>query len=102
MTSSRSSQPAKARELLPRQAGQELDPAQLVDGGGHVARAHRDTWPMGFLDGWRHCPRCAGDLRVEGGKATCTRCGYAVWANPVPGAQALVEQDRHVLLGRRP
>jgi ADP-ribose pyrophosphatase YjhB (NUDIX family) len=56
---------------------------------------------MGFLDGWRHCPRCAGDLGVENRKATCTRCGYAVWANPVPGAQALVERDGHVLLGRR-
>jgi 8-oxo-dGTP diphosphatase len=56
---------------------------------------------MGFLDGWRHCPRCAGDLGVENSKATCARCGYAVWANPVPGAQALVERDGRVLLGRR-
>jgi ADP-ribose pyrophosphatase YjhB (NUDIX family) len=56
---------------------------------------------MGLLDGWRHCPRCTGELRVTDGKATCARCGYAVWANPVPGAQALVERDGTVLLGRR-
>jgi len=56
---------------------------------------------MGFLDGWRHCPRCAGALRAEDGKVTCVQCGYAVWANPVPGAQALVERDGRLLLGRR-
>jgi 8-oxo-dGTP diphosphatase len=56
---------------------------------------------MGFLDGWRHCPRCSGPLERLDGKVTCGGCGYAVWANPVPGAQALVERDGRVLLGRR-
>jgi 8-oxo-dGTP diphosphatase len=56
---------------------------------------------MAFLDGWRTCPRCAGPLRPERGKVTCEQCGYVVWANPVPGAQALVERDGCVLLGRR-
>jgi ADP-ribose pyrophosphatase YjhB (NUDIX family) len=56
---------------------------------------------VGLLDGWRHCPRCAGDLEAGDGKVTCARCGYAVWANPVPGAQALVERDGRILLGRR-
>ena len=56
---------------------------------------------MGFLDGWRTCPRCSGPLRHQSGKVTCARCGYEVWANPVPGAQALVERDGRVLLGRR-
>lgn len=56
---------------------------------------------MGLLDGWRHCPRCSGPLERHDGKVNCVDCGYAVWANPVPGAQALVERDGRVLLGRR-
>ena len=60
---------------------------------GYVSR-------MGLLDGWRFCPLCAGAARGPG-KVTCTTCGYEVWANPVPGAQALVERDGRVLLGRR-
>jgi 8-oxo-dGTP diphosphatase len=32
---------------------------------------------------------------------TCAACGAVFWANPVPGAQALVERDGRVLLGRR-
>ena len=35
------------------------------------------------------------------GSARCGACGHEVWANPVPGAQALVERDGRVLLGRR-
>ena len=56
---------------------------------------------MGILDGWRFCPRCAGELAPRPGSARCGACGYEVWANPVPGAQALVERDGKVLLGRR-
>ena len=56
---------------------------------------------MGLLDGWRFCPLCSGPLRSAPGKVTCARCGKEVWANPVPGAQALVERDGRVLLGRR-
>ena len=56
---------------------------------------------MGILDGWRFCPLCAGPLRHEAGRATCERCRNPVYANPVPGAQALVERDGRVLLGRR-
>ena len=33
--------------------------------------------------------------------ARCQTCGEIVWANPVPGAQALVERDGRVLLARR-
>lgn len=56
---------------------------------------------MGILDGWRFCPLCAGPLRHESGKAVCEQCGRPVYANPVPGAQAVVERDGRVLLGRR-
>jgi ADP-ribose pyrophosphatase YjhB (NUDIX family) len=56
---------------------------------------------MGILDGWRFCPRCAGPLTPRAGGARCGSCGYEVWANSVPGAQALVERDGRVLLGRR-
>ena len=56
---------------------------------------------MGLLDGWRFCPLCAGPLRAGPGKATCERCGKDVWANAVPGAQAVVELDGRILLGRR-
>ena len=45
----------------------------------------------------------AAPVRSNGTTATsgASTCGYAVWANPVPGAQALVERDGRVLLGRR-
>ncbi|MGZ8783906.1 MAG: NUDIX domain-containing protein [Gaiellaceae bacterium] len=56
---------------------------------------------MGILDGWRFCPRCSGALGAEPGTVRCEACGYAFWANPVPGAQALVERDGRLLLGRR-
>jgi ADP-ribose pyrophosphatase YjhB (NUDIX family) len=56
---------------------------------------------MGILDGWRFCPRCANPLDVGVGTVSCTSCGFVGWANSVPGAQALVERDGRVLLGRR-
>jgi len=55
---------------------------------------------VGILDGWRFCPRCGGSLTATGGGVRCER-GHEHWANPVPGSQALVEQDGRVLLGRR-
>lgn len=58
---------------------------------------------MSVLDGWRYCPRCAGRLSRGEGFVRCDVCGEIVWANPVPGAQALIEQDGRLLLGlRRP
>lgn len=56
---------------------------------------------MGILDGWRFCPLCAGPLRHGTGKVVCESCGGTVYANPIPGSQALVERDGTVLLGRR-
>ena len=57
---------------------------------------------MGALDGWRFCPRCAGPLEwADDGSLRCAACGFEAWANSVPGAQALVEENGRILLGRR-
>ena len=56
---------------------------------------------MGILQGWRYCPRCARPLTPGDAPLRCPGCGSEFWANPVPGAQALVERDGRVLLGRR-
>ncbi len=56
---------------------------------------------VGILDGWRFCPRCAASLTPAAASVRCGACGWVGWANPVPGAQALVERGGRVLLGRR-
>jgi ADP-ribose pyrophosphatase YjhB (NUDIX family) len=56
---------------------------------------------MGLLDGWTSCPRCRARLDRGDGVVRCPDCGFEAWAHSVPGAQALVEQDGRVLLGRR-
>ena len=57
---------------------------------------------MGFLDGWRHCPRCAGELAAAHERVECAACGYVVYANPAPASCALcVDDDGRILLTRR-
>lgn len=56
---------------------------------------------VGYLDAWRFCPRCGGELAAILDHRACAACGERYWANPVPGAQAVVERDGRVLLGRR-
>ena len=56
---------------------------------------------MGFLDGWRFCPRCAAQGTHASSSFACAACGYVAWANSVPGVHALIEQDGKILLGRR-
>jgi 8-oxo-dGTP diphosphatase len=56
---------------------------------------------VGFLDGWRFCPRCGGAVDHRSDHVACRECGYVVWSNPVPGVHALIERDGEVLLGRR-
>lgn len=56
---------------------------------------------MGFLDGWRHCPRCGAEGEHRGDHFACGTCGHVVWANPAPAVQALVERDGRLLLARR-
>jgi NAD+ diphosphatase len=55
-----------------------------------------------FFAGWKHCPRCAGPLEIEGKSADCRACGRTVYANPAPTASAiLVDDEGRVLLARR-
>jgi 8-oxo-dGTP diphosphatase len=56
---------------------------------------------VGALTGWRFCPRDATELVREPDHLRCPRCGEQYWANSVPGAQAVLERDGLVLLGRR-
>ncbi len=57
---------------------------------------------MAFLHGWRYCPRCRAELDLADGRARCPACGFAVYANSAPTANALVEDgEGRVLLARR-
>jgi ADP-ribose pyrophosphatase YjhB (NUDIX family) len=57
---------------------------------------------MGFLHGWRVCPRCGAEVVVQDGKAECPACGAAYYAHSAPAVAALVTDDRgSVLLARR-
>jgi ADP-ribose pyrophosphatase YjhB (NUDIX family) len=56
---------------------------------------------VAFLDGWRFCPRCGAAGDNEGHRYACGACGHVVWANSVPGVEAVIERDGRVLLARR-
>jgi ADP-ribose pyrophosphatase YjhB (NUDIX family) len=56
---------------------------------------------VAFLDGWRFCPRCGASVDHGAGHVACRECGHVVWANSVPGVEALIERDGRVLLARR-
>jgi ADP-ribose pyrophosphatase YjhB (NUDIX family) len=56
---------------------------------------------VGFLDGWRFCPRCGVAGEPGGGRFACGSCGHVVWANSVPGVEAVIERDGRILLARR-
>jgi ADP-ribose pyrophosphatase YjhB (NUDIX family) len=56
---------------------------------------------VSVLTGWKVCPRCSSALAQDDGHLRCDGCGSRYWANSVPGAQALLERDGRVLLGRR-
>ena len=56
---------------------------------------------MGYFDDWRFCPRCGGEFLVTLDHRTCAACGERYWPSSVPGAQAVIERDGRVLLGRR-
>lgn len=56
---------------------------------------------MAFLDGWRFCPRCGAAAEHLGDHVLCPACGHVVWANSVPGVEAVIERDGRVLLARR-
>jgi ADP-ribose pyrophosphatase YjhB (NUDIX family) len=54
------------------------------------------------LHGWKLCPRCGGDLRLDRGRADCGTCGFVAYASSAPTASALcVDGSGRVLLARR-
>jgi ADP-ribose pyrophosphatase YjhB (NUDIX family) len=55
-----------------------------------------------MLDGWRFCPRCGEAIAKHDGYVECDGCGFRVYANSVPGTEAVIlDEDGRVLLGRR-
>jgi ADP-ribose pyrophosphatase YjhB (NUDIX family) len=56
---------------------------------------------MGFLDGWRFCPRCGAEAAHRGDHVACPACGHVVWASSAPGVEAVIERDGRILLARR-
>jgi len=57
---------------------------------------------VGYLDDWRHCPRCGTAIEPADGRAECGACGYVAYANPAPAACALcLDGDGRILLTRR-
>jgi ADP-ribose pyrophosphatase YjhB (NUDIX family) len=56
---------------------------------------------VGLLDGWTICPRCGGALELAYGRASCTACGSAYYANSAPAVEGVLERDGKVLLSRR-
>ena len=57
--------------------------------------------PVGVLDGWSFCPRCAGKLTPAEDHLRCPACGALYWANSIPGVQGILERDGRVLLALR-
>jgi ADP-ribose pyrophosphatase YjhB (NUDIX family) len=58
--------------------------------------------PVGALDGWRHCPRCATELQRDEGKVECPACGFVEYANSKPTSSAAIFDDEgRVMLSRR-
>jgi ADP-ribose pyrophosphatase YjhB (NUDIX family) len=54
------------------------------------------------LEGWRYCPRCRAELDGDLNRLACPGCGLVVYANSVPAACALCEDEQgRVLLTRR-
>ena len=57
---------------------------------------------VGELDQWKYCPRCAGEIEVDRGRAECPSCGFRTYASSKPTASAVCEDDEgHFLLSRR-
>jgi ADP-ribose pyrophosphatase YjhB (NUDIX family) len=57
---------------------------------------------VGALTGWRYCPRCATELRVEPNHVACDACGFVHYAPYAPAVTAFVRgEDGRILLARR-
>jgi ADP-ribose pyrophosphatase YjhB (NUDIX family) len=58
--------------------------------------------PVGLLDGWAYCPRCANELTHDDGFVVCGACGFVLYAHSSVTASALpLDDDGRVLLARR-
>jgi ADP-ribose pyrophosphatase YjhB (NUDIX family) len=57
---------------------------------------------VGELAQWKHCPRCAATIEIDGGKAECPACGFRAYASSKPTASAVcVDEQGRLLLSRR-
>ncbi len=57
---------------------------------------------MGELDGWRHCPVCAAELRREENRVECPECDFVDYASSKPTASCLiVDDDGRVMFSKR-
>ena len=50
---------------------------------------------------YSYCPCDGGNLIVQGGLATCPRCGFIDYMNPKPCVAVIVEREGSVLLGAK-
>jgi ADP-ribose pyrophosphatase YjhB (NUDIX family) len=54
------------------------------------------------LDGWKHCPRCCAEVKIEDGRVECPVCDFRNYASSKPTASALcVDDEGRVLLSKR-
>jgi 8-oxo-dGTP diphosphatase len=54
------------------------------------------------LVAWTFCPRCAAELRGDGARKECPRCGFVAYASSKATASAvIVGDDDRILLARR-
>jgi ADP-ribose pyrophosphatase YjhB (NUDIX family) len=57
---------------------------------------------MGYLTGWRSCPRCGERVENDGKQAKCDACGSVFYAEPAPAVSVLLlDDDGRILLARR-
>jgi ADP-ribose pyrophosphatase YjhB (NUDIX family) len=57
---------------------------------------------VGFLDGWKYCPRCGAELERTDEYVNCPTSELRVYAHAQPGAEAVCfDAGGRVLLGRR-
>lgn len=61
---------------------------------------------MNYLEGFKACPLCSGDLeqkQIEQDKSrpVCRHCGWIHWGNPVPTASSVIPYDGGIVLVKR-
>lgn len=61
---------------------------------------------MNYLDGFKYCPYCKGDLQVrevpgEKIRPACIECGWIHWKNPIPTAVVVIPVGDKYLMVKR-